>query len=308
MKKPNLEKVKKTLKRTNFPLLVIVETVAGCNLNCIMCPQKTMKRSKGVMDMKLYEKICKEIAKRGSKTQLWMTIMGELFTIGDKAINYIITARKLGVPKIMINTNGVLLNKKLIDKLLKAQPDKIFFGIDAATKETYDKIRIGGNFKRLRKNIIYIIKRKRELALDKPEIYVQFIVMNENEHEEKMFKNYWIKEGAIVKIRQRLGWGTGVEVKNLNLPQSARNMPCPWLVRTISVHWSGKVAQCDADYEGNYYAGDLNHQTIEEVWQGELKKRRDRHWAGDFSFPTCQKCNDWQCGLSEYYYPKNKNE
>jgi len=304
MKKPDLEKVRKTLKQTDFPLLVIVEIVAGCNLACIMCPQKTMKRAKGIMDIKLFEKICKEIAHKGPETQLWMTIMGEVFTLGQRAIDYIITARELGVPQIIINTNGVLLNKKLIDKLLKAQPDKIYFGIDAATKKTYDKIRIGGDFKKVQANVLYLIKRKKELKLEKPEIYAQFIVMDENRHEEKAFKKYWLNKGVIIKIRQKLGWGKGVEAKNLSLPQSSRNIPCPWLVRTVSIHWTGDVAACDGDYEGNYYAGNIKHQPIQKIWLGELKKRRDRHLRGDFSFPTCLECNDWQCGLSEFYYPK----
>jgi len=306
MKKPDLEKAKKTLKMTDFPLLVIIETVAGCNLECIMCPQKTMKRTKGVMDMKLFEKICKEIAEDGlPNTQLWMTIMGEIFTIGEKALDYITTAQKYKVPEVIINTNAVLMDKNITDKVLESPPDKIYFGIDANTKETYKKIRVKGDFDRMRNNILYLIKRKKELGLKKPELFAQFIVMEENEHEEEDFKKYWLDKGINVKTRQKLGWGTGVEAKNLDIPQTERNMPCPWIMRTVSIHWTGDVTACDADWAGNYYVGNLKNQNLKDIWLGDLKKRRDAHLAGDFSFPTCQECNDWQCGLSEFYYPQN---
>ena len=60
--KPNLADVKKTLKRTNFPVSVIIETVAYCNLNCIMCPQPSLKRQRGAMDIRVSRKIIDEIA------------------------------------------------------------------------------------------------------------------------------------------------------------------------------------------------------------------------------------------------------
>jgi len=316
MQKLDLEKVKSTLKETDFPIKVVAEVVYGCNLNCIMCPLDKITRKpyggeatglRGAMDIKLFEKICREIGEKGQEvgTKLWIPLMGELFMIGEKAIDYIAIAKKFNVPEVIFNTNGTLLNEKLIDKVLEVQPDEIYFGIDGATQEAYNKIRRGGDFEKVKRNILYMLKRKKELGLKKPKIHVQFIVMNENRHEEQIFKEFWLKEGAIVKIRRKLGWGSALKADDLVLSQSDRNMPCPWLIRTFIVHQNGMVPQCDSDHDGKYYAGNLNEEntTIEKIWLGELKNRRMKHWNNDFNNPLCRTCNDWQCGLSEFHQP-----
>ncbi len=128
--------------------------------------------------------------------------------------------------------------------------------------------------------------------------------MDENEKELEDFKKYWLENGVIVKIRPKLGWGTGVNADNLNLPDSERDFPCPWLTRTVSIHWNGKFAQCDADYEGIYSPGNLSTTSIKKIWRGELANRREKHWNLDFSHELCVKCKDWQAGRSQFYYPK----
>lgn len=319
MQKINLEKVRATLKETDFPSVVVVEVVYGCNLNCSICPLDTMTRQpyfgrptglRGVMDEGHYKKICQEIGEKGQAigTQLWLPLMGEPFIIGEKAIDYITIAKKFNVPKIIINSNGTLLYEKLTDKILKSGLDEIYFGIDGTTQETYGKIRCGGDLEKVKRNVIYMLKRKKELGLDKPKINVQFVVTDVNLHEEKKFRKFWLKQGAVVKIRKKLGWGTSFSTEELVSPQSARNMPCPWLIRTISICQNGTVLQCDADYAGKFPVGDLSKEgsTIQKIWLGDLKERRIRHWNNDFSHPLCRVCNDWQCGLSEFHKPKER--
>ena len=70
-------------------------------------------------------------------------------------------------------------------------------------------------------------------------------------------------------------------------------------------HWSGRLAQCDADYEGNYSPGDIRTHSIKELWDGELAHRRARHLAGDFSHELCRDCYDWAAGRSEFHYPED---
>jgi radical SAM protein with 4Fe4S-binding SPASM domain len=72
-------------------------------------------------------------------------------------------------------------------------------------------------------------------------------------------------------------------------------------MRTMSIHWTGQVAQCDAEWNGERYVGDLNKQTIREVWMDQLLQKRQRHLRNDFDMQPCRDCKDWQCGLSEIY-------
>ena len=306
MIKPDIESVKKTLQRYPFPVDVIVETIAYCNLRCIMCPQPELKRQRGEMNFEIFKKIADEVAKESPTTRMWLALMGEVLLMGDKAIQMIEYAKNIGVGSIHLNTNAEIMEPNISDQLIALGVDEIIVGMDAFTKETYDQIRVGGDFNKTVDNIKYLLNKQQELGVSNPKVVMQIIVMDENEHEVEQFKSYWLEQGAIVKIRPKLGWGTGVKAENLNLPEAERTFPCPWLTRTVSIQWDGRFGQCDADFEGEYSPGDIRIQTIQEVWDGELAKRRERHWAGDFSHELCKNCKDWSAGRSQFFYPVSK--
>jgi len=88
------------------------------------------------------------------------------------------------------------------------------------------------------------------------------------------------------------------------LSESERDFPCPWITRTISIHWNGSIVQCDADWDDKDVLGNVNTITIKDIWDGELAKNRERHWNKDYNFGNCDKCKDWQAGKSYFYYPE----
>lgn len=257
------------------------------------------------MSDKLYKKIINEVAENSpADTIVWYAFMGEPLMLKDKLTQKIKYAKARGIKNIHLNTNAIFLDDKIAELIIASGLDKVIISVDAYTEAAYSKIRRGGNFTILKKNIINLLDKIKVRKLTKPEVIVQFIVMDENKNEENKFKDFWLKKGACVKIRRKLGWGESIEAKDLIIPQSKRNMPCPWLMRQMVILWDGKVAQCDADYEGKYAAGDVSRQTVHEVWNGELLKRKKRHLNNDFNFPPCSTCNDWQVGMSEFYRPK----
>jgi radical SAM protein with 4Fe4S-binding SPASM domain len=285
-----------------FPKVVIFEIVAGCNLFCIMCPLPQMTRPAGLMDLELYKRLGRQIAEEDPDTEVWATIMGEVFVHKEAVFDYLQYAkREAGLNKVYLNTNLVLFREEFIDRLEESGLDKMTVGLDGATQATYDKIRVGGDYQQVLKNIDVLLNAKSQGRLQNLEVILQFIVQDENAHEEELFKEKWIGSGATVKIRQKLGWGTGVEANNLAISNDDRTVPCPWLMRTMSIHWTGKVAQCDAEWNGERYVGDLNVHTIKEVWMDQLLGKRQRHLNNDFDFEPCRDCKDWQCGRSEFY-------
>lgn len=286
-----------------FPKVVIVEIVCGCNLQCVMCPEPHLTRSKGIMSLDLYKKVVGEVGATDPDTEVWATIMGEVFVHKDRVFAYLRFAKhEAGLRKVFLNSNLVLFREAYIDQLAECGLDKLTVGLDAATEETYGRIRVGGNFKTVERNIEAILEAKAKGRLPNLELILQFIVQDENEKEEELFRQKWTGRGATLKIRQKLGWGTAVDAPNLDIPSDQRHVPCPWLMRTMSVHWTGKVAQCDAEWNGDRYVGDLNVQTIKEVWMDQLLTTRQRHLTNDFDFEPCRDCRDWQCGRAEFLH------
>jgi sulfatase maturation enzyme AslB (radical SAM superfamily) len=292
------------LQRTPFPRDVIVETCAVCNLRCIMCPYERLKRPKGKMSMPVFSKIVDEIAQESPDARLWVAIMGEPFLAGESLIAMLRYARSKKVLNTHVNTNATVLTPDLCDRLLDTGVKEVLISLDAASKPVYDTIRVGGDFERAVRNTEYLLERKKLLGLHAPAIVVQFIMLDRNEHEAAAFRNYWLERGAVVKIRLKFGWGTAVPTEDLDKASVPRDFPCPWLIRTVSIQWDGKFAQCDADYEGTYHAGSIETMTIKQVWQGELALRREKHWNLDFGHPLCAVCRDWSVGRAEFFYPE----
>jgi len=304
--KPNIDDVKNTLRETPFPQDIIVEVSGYCNLRCTMCPYPILKRPKGEMSFELFKKIVDEVAVRNPTSRLWLAIMGEPLLMGERVIRMMTYAKEQGLAEVILNTNVTFMTPDLIPRLIDSGLDKIILSLDAITAETYQRIRVGGDFGRVMENVHAFLSIQASRKVRKPELVAQFIVMEENEHETERFKDYWLGQGVVVKIRPKLGWGHGVKAENLEAirEEFPRDFPCSWLTRTVSIHWNGHFAQCDADHEGGYSPGDFNTQTIQEVWDGEIAKRRQRHWALDFDFEPCRDCNDWLAGRSYFYHPE----
>jgi len=306
MIRPDLEGVKSTLEDYPFPVDLIIEVTRYCNLRCIMCPYPNLKRAQGNMEFSTFQKIIDETALENPAARVWLAIMGEPLLRSEKVVEFIRYAKEKGIREVCLNTNAVLLTEIIAKQLLESGLDKILISIDACSKETYNKIRIGGNFDLVCENVERLLEMKRENNNTHLELITQFIIMDENEHEVESFKNYWLERGAIAKIRPKLGWGNAIQSSVLDsIAQETERFPCAWLTRTVSIHWDGSFSQCDADVEGYHSPGHLNNNTIKEVWEGILADRRRRHWRGEYDFEPCNTCKDWLAGRSYFFYPKN---
>jgi pyrroloquinoline quinone biosynthesis protein E len=68
------------------------------------------------------------------------------------------------------------INKEIARELIEMGVDKLFISLDAAKKETYEKIRVGSNFDLVTGNLKNFFELKREMNAHFPEIAFHFIV------------------------------------------------------------------------------------------------------------------------------------
>jgi radical SAM protein with 4Fe4S-binding SPASM domain len=265
-----------------------------------MCGHPFMTRKKGKMSMSLFKKIINEIASVNPNTRVWMVFYGEALMLKYKLIWMIHYAKKMGLTDVVLNSNANLLDEEMAEGLIDAGLDAIYIGIDAFKKESYEKLRVGGDFDKTVKNVNRLLEIKKETGAAKPEVYVQFVEMEDNYSEVEDFKKYWSDRGAVVKIRPKVTWaGT---VAPYNMVEKDR-YPCHWGMQSFNILWDGKVALCAVDYDGRFIGGDVSEQSIQEIWAGKLKEIRDLHRKGRYDeLPEfCCKCKDWQAAQSAYY-------
>jgi len=301
MDKPDLRRLEQYVQAYDYPTDILVETVAQCNLTCVMCPQKNLTRPRGRMSYELWPRIVDEVADVSPSTRLWPALMGEPLVMAPEIFRWLRYAKHKGSEQISLNSNLNLLRPDHAESLVLSGVDEIIVGIDAASVDLYREIRQGGNLERVRRAITYLASTKARLASPTPRIVLQYIVMDENEHEEAAFIEQWQRSGLEVdlKIKPRTGWGGTVPVwRGLLKDREPRRLPCTWLLRQLTVFWNGQVPQCDGDWNGRTRHGNVNRQSIAEIWQGSLARLRERHLHGDYSFAPCRDCEDWSAGLS----------
>lgn len=284
-----------------FPSVVLVDTTSFCNLRCSMCGHRVMKRKKGRMSRELFDKVVDEIAEVNPAARLWMVFFGEALILKKVGIyDMIAYAKRQGIRDVVLNSNGLLLDEEATARLIEAGLDKIYVGIDAFSSQTYEKLRVGGEYRMVVENVNRALRMIEESPTKKPKLIVQFVEMDQNDKEKKDFIAYWKRQGASVKVRPKVSWAGTVEARNLT---ATERYPCHWVMDCAIVAWDGRVVLCAVDYDGRFVAGDVNRESLQSIWQGSLKGIREMHRNGDWdSLPQiCRGCKDWQAARQDTY-------
>ena len=289
----------------DFPKVVLIDTISYCNLRCSMCVHKEMKRKKGIMPWNLFTKIVDEIAEVDRNIRVWMVFFGEALILKKRKpsiFEMIIYAKNKGLTDVVLNSNANLLDPGAAKSLIQSGLDAIYIGIDAFKPETYAKIRVGGDYEKAVQNTMHLIELKKRVNSEKPEVFVQFVEMDDNSKEKEAFIDFWKRQGAMVKIRPKVSWAGLIDAPNLVFDNKER-WPCYWAMRTMSITDTGKVVTCAVDLDAKYVAGDVNERSLKEVWNGKLKKIRRFHASRKFeALPdNCRNCRDWQSARADYH-------
>jgi MoaA/NifB/PqqE/SkfB family radical SAM enzyme len=84
---------------------------------------------------------------------------------------------------VLFNSNGVLLNRKWQDALIDAGLDELRVSIDAATPETFQKVRGAPLFAQIVENLRQFVARKAERSVRHPRLSLWFVGLRQNIHE-----------------------------------------------------------------------------------------------------------------------------
>lgn len=301
---PELARIARTLQETPFAQRFAVEITAECNFACSMCHHPAMRRPKGRMPFELWKKCADQVAAIAPHTPCWFSFCGEPLLEPDLLLRMVAYGKAVGLRSVNLNTNGMLLTSELVEPILDSGVDLVVFGIDGFSRETYERIRIGGD-----RDVVYANVERflaaRQARPTGPEVMVQFIEMDENEHELEAFCAYWSERGASLKLRNKLSWGGTFETP-LAISKEER-IPCPWAMTQMHVFWDGRVPRCPGDIEGQESIGNAWDEPLTVLWQ-RLGVYRDLHSKRQFDqLPErCQVCKDWMVGAAKKITPPQR--
>ena len=229
------------IKPSNHPTVYSIETTNLCNLDCIMCPRRDMKRKVGFMNFNTFKKIIDET--KNYSPFIWLHQMGEPLLDKNifKFVNY---CQKNGV-KTGFSTNATLLNKENSKKIIESALGHLVISLDGSTKKTYEKIRKKADFEESKKKIRGFLKEKTRLAKG-PYTVLQIIRMKETEPEIEQFKKEWINSGVDeIYVKDFCTWagqlGTSDKISEQNQRYNkgiiSKRPPCFFLWYSLNILW-----------------------------------------------------------------------
>lgn len=164
------------------PFDVTVNASTGCNLSCPYCEvgKGDLLRPAGLMSQQHHDTIMAPL--------LDTLFIARYFGTGESLLNprlpeMIGLSRNAGVYSVISTNLSLKLNDAYIDRLIDSGLTMLSVACDGASRETYEKYRVGGDFDLVMNNMKRFIARKHERGLQYPLIEWRFLVFSHNEHE-----------------------------------------------------------------------------------------------------------------------------
>ena len=162
-----------------YPKYIEIEITTICNKRCVLC-EHTYWKDQPMKNLTFNE--FKRVVDQFPKLR-WTNLTGE----GDAFLNpeYIKMIEYLkskDIPVYLVDSFD-LITEKIAKQLVQLGVDGIYISLDGATRETYNRIKVGCDFDRVLKNIRTLVEIKKEMKTPIPELCFRFVVTTLNVHE-----------------------------------------------------------------------------------------------------------------------------
>jgi len=297
----------------SYPDYIQLQTINACQASCTMCPYTTYSRvfQRGRIEEWLFDKITAEIAEHPGIHAFIPMLQNE--PLLDKLLfDRLRRFREATSGRIALElvTNGALLTDEAVDHIREVKLDVLDISLDAATPETYAKIRVGLDYEQVMAGV------ERVIAADLPDtrVFVRLVRQRDNVHEIRAFARRWRakgvgvfiysahdRAGSVERFDERIRIPRELQPALHKLERRASRMyfgHCPIPFSVASILHNGDVLMCVNDWARKEIVGNLRESTLGEVWNGE-RMREIRSLLSERRYeeiPACRDCSLWRDG------------
>jgi len=289
------------------PEAINLEITAICDARCIHCPREAMERSQRQMEMSLFKKLVDQAADL-RVPDLCPNGFGEILTMRSFDEHFAYIRSKSHRFRILVNSNGFRMDEDKIDSFLRHEVDFLNITLDGATAETFEKIRVRLKLDQIEDNVMRLIRARDARGLKFPKIRIGMIAIPQNMHEIDAFLAKWKGIVDFVGVGGYTNRAGSLDEKGIFSeahPEQEANTQaitaaparfCVLPFREMNIWADGRAVLCCDDWNEEHVVGDLNTQSLSEIWGGAgLHHARAKHMAGCGSeIEICGKCNLWR--------------
>lgn len=274
------------------PPILQIEPTNVCNADCICCPSSRSSRPRGHMEFSLFRRIIDEASKIGVNS-IFLFLHGEPM-LHSKIVNMLRYIKMNGL-SFHLTTNGITFDERKIRAIFRSgvdNGDHVSFSIQGASKEVHDKITRRKSYEKVVNNIRLFLDLRRELNVKGPIIETVFYIMPENRHEAHRYFQKWSGVVDHVRLSGEISQSFA-QYKQDTETSIVRTTACVNLWQKMTIGWNGDVILCCNDVDGELILGNLDEQSISEVWNSKkLLAIKRIHKQKQFErIPLCHTCD-----------------
>jgi MoaA/NifB/PqqE/SkfB family radical SAM enzyme len=266
----------------DFPPFINIAITERCNFSCVHCLRNRKPQGTHDMELPLFRKLVNEIAQHSG---CLLKLGGQSEPAVHQQIRDFVSILSERKVKWVVYTNGTLLQHFSPTEMIQSGFRYLIVSIDGIDAQSYESIRVGGNYTKLRANVASLRQVRDELKSRLPRIEVRHVIFpNESGEALRQFKTDWLE------------FADTVEFNNLNplFPQpSDGSTPmfkrCRDIRRQFHINATGCVDVCGTDKT----LGDLHNSTIKELWEHPISRfMRSCHERSALEeIPFCKNCH-----------------
>jgi len=289
------------------PPIIQLQTKSGCNARCVFCPQQQIKDMfpEATMSDELFEKIVADVADSPVLHGVGFVLQNEPLidpALFERIRHFRATVRNDAMAFLV--TNGTLLTPENTTKLLASGLDAMHVSCNGFGKEDFEAVNQGKSWEEFNANLEYLLAQD----LSRTAVMLSFVRSNLYRDEMDRAIDSWRRRGFLCMVHGINNRGGLVEdydryridpnTEPLGRRLQKRFMKwflgcCPYPFIQMSVLASGKVLVCTHDWSRKQIVGDLNEQSVLEVWNGPVMRdvRTKLLHGRDREVPSCEHCD-----------------
>lgn len=270
--------------RLDFPRNIALSTSAVCQARCIFCPT-----SRGVsikpqfMPFELAKKIIDEASLEKFNGIIKFGENGEALLNNSFLDIFSYAREKLPGSFSMLISNIERMDEPTSKKLLSLGLGCLHCNIDGASAETYEYVKKGLSFEKVKSNLLNFIRLRDEL---KSNCKIEISILSAKGYVSKIDKkkidfpddtedviSFWtphLREVDTIKgIYHPYYWATREQRKIKNV------MHCRWfdkLYPEAYIAANGNVYVCCFDYNAELIFGNVNQSSLKDIWNSEQRR------------------------------------
>src|SRR4030042_3039675 len=154
-----------------------IQPTNRCNLHCRTCIRNVWDETESQMPMSTFQRLMESLEDLPHLTRVVFSGFGEPLT-HPNILEMIEAVRKRDLA-VTLGSNGLLLDAKIAEELVKLGVDRLVVSVDGVKPETYASIR-GGMLHQVLNNLRVLNEVKSQLGTLTPALGIEFVVLRSN--------------------------------------------------------------------------------------------------------------------------------